>query len=111
MLVNLKLKGLASLGTCKAYYISEVAGTSLDQILREIKQKFPVLTFMVCYITYTISPLYKKIFVKLTVKILSIFVAFSENVNFKQKKFVDNGQQCFALTPQANFSALNLNLH
>ena len=27
------------------------------------------------------------------------------------KKFVDNAQQCFAFTPQANFLAHNLNFH
>ena len=30
---------------------------------------------------------------------------------FEYKKFVDNAQQCFAFTPQANFPAHNLNFH
>ena len=30
---------------------------------------------------------------------------------FEYKKFVNNAQQCFAFTPQANFPAHNLNFH
>jgi hypothetical protein len=30
---------------------------------------------------------------------------------FEYKKFVDNAQQCFAIMPQANFPAHNLNFH
>ena len=30
---------------------------------------------------------------------------------FEYKKFVDNAQQCFAFTPQANFPANNMNFH
>ena len=31
--------------------------------------------------------------------------------SFENKKFVDNTQQCFAFTPQANFPVHNLNFH
>ena len=31
------------------------------------------------------------------------------STNFLFQKFVDNGQQCFAFTPQTNFPANNLN--
>ena len=30
---------------------------------------------------------------------------------FEYKKFADNAQQCFAFTPQVNFTANNLNFH
>ena len=30
---------------------------------------------------------------------------------FENNKFVDNAQQCFAFTPQANFPTHNLNFH
>ena len=30
---------------------------------------------------------------------------------FENKKFVDNAQQCFALLPQVNFPANDMNLH
>ena len=33
------------------------------------------------------------------------------NKAFDFPKLVDNDQQCFAFTPQANFPAHNLNLH
>jgi hypothetical protein len=33
------------------------------------------------------------------------------STNFGIQKFVDNAQQCFASTPQANFPANNLNFH
>ena len=33
------------------------------------------------------------------------------NTPFCFQKFVDNSQQCFAFTPQANFPAHNLNFH
>ena len=32
-------------------------------------------------------------------------------LSFEYKKFVNKAQQCFAFTPQANFSAHNLNFH
>ena len=31
--------------------------------------------------------------------------------HYKNKKFVDNAQQCFAFTPQANFPTNDLNVH
>ena len=34
-----------------------------------------------------------------------------EDTPFKHKKFVDINQQCFALLPQVNFPANNLNFH
>ena len=33
------------------------------------------------------------------------------NKHLKIQKFVDNAQQCFAFTPQANFPARDLNFH
>ena len=33
------------------------------------------------------------------------------STTFENKKFVDNVQQCFAFTPQANFPTQNLNFH
>jgi hypothetical protein len=36
---------------------------------------------------------------------------FSKVQTFCFQKFVDNPQQCFAFTPQANFPAHNLNFH
>ena len=33
------------------------------------------------------------------------------STNFWKQKFVENAQQCFAFTPQANFPAHNLNSH
>ena len=41
-----------------------------------------------------------------------LFLVFGANNKFfVQKRFVDNTQQCFALTPQANFPAHNLDFH
>jgi hypothetical protein len=33
------------------------------------------------------------------------------STNFSFQEFVDNTQQCFAFTPQANFPAHDLNFH
>ena len=47
----------------------------------------------------------------------SLFEVFRQNIagccqqTFENKKFVDNAQQCFAITSQANFPAHNLNFH
>ena len=44
--------------------------------------------------------------VKLTVKILSIFVAFLENMNFQNSKFLSNRFECNATTAREVYESL-----